>query len=199
MEQKLEHSMQLLLEQMARQEARNAQLQKRFHWLSIAFALTLVLLVGMTFQVQMVHDARANNDVEQSSQISEQQLLSKLDIDSLNVLLKTGAMLVQQQQKTGDPKDNPMAGIIGDVIKIIKNLEEITTALATEENGEALKKLADAINSTGISDAINALGKDMHSMSWNMYLMTSDMRRMSSTATPAMGKMYDMMRVIPTP
>jgi len=209
MEQQLERSMQLLLEQMARQEARNAQLQKRFHWLSVAFALTLILLVGMTFQVQMVNKAHADNTFK----------LLKEDFENLSKLLAAGAKLVsylesEQGQQTVGKAAMQTANIIDNADKIatvfasseametMQDLGQIVSIIAVPENAEALKKLSHIINHMAegkIFNAIGSLGKDMKAMSHNMYVMTVDMRRMSSTATPAMGRMYDMMRVMPIP
>lgn len=93
--------------------------------------------------------------------------------------------------------------------KMIRDVATILAALNTPENGEALKQVDEIINMTysalremevekkSIFSAIGNLEKDIESMSYHMSVMTADMHRMSTTATPAMGRMNDMMRYMP--
>jgi len=187
MEQSLERSMQLLIAQMERNETRHTQLQRNFRWLSIAFGLTLVLLVGMSLKVQFIQEAKAESIIKEL----------EVDMHNLNKILGGGAEFVETIKK--DQMDKKLLSAMSKIGDIVNNLDAILKALATEENNEALKNLASMVNSGGIADAVRSLEDDMSSMSHNMYIMTVDMHRMSGTATPAMGRMYDMMRFIPTP
>lgn len=82
---------------------------------------------------------------------------------------------------------------------LASHIELDKLAKAMELIDDIILKAKDVLENGEIASGISDLFDIIQGISTDMRVMAVDMHRMSSTATPAMGEMYDIMRFVPVP
>mgnify|MGYP006287176113 CR=1 FL=1 len=134
--------------------------------------------------------------------------------NGLSVAVAAGLLLMAGagfQYSVRDVQANVLKDLGADIKamnSVLTDLAAILHAVNTPENLKAMNQVDDLINEAhgalvddeeGIAMAVRELRTEMRQMNHNMHVMTVNMARMSSTVTPAMGRMGDMMRIMPVP